>query len=303
MELRTLRYYLAVVREQSISRAAESLNITQPTLSRQMMELEKELGTSLLIRGGKNHGVTLTEDGLLLRRRAEEIVELADKTKGEFSWQDRELHGDISIGAGETDAMRLFAAAARIIQERYPQIHYHLFSGNAEEVSERLDKGLLDFGVMIGEADLSRYDFLPLPTGHKWGVLLRKDSPLAEKAVIRPEELANQRLILSQQSVRSNELSGWFGRSQESLDIVATYNLVFNASFLVEEGFGCAVTIDKLIRTGKDSPLCFRPLEPTLESRLNLVWKKYQVFSRAAELFLHQLRSIGGAMPETNGKA
>lgn len=289
MELRVLRYFLAVVREQSISRAAESLSLTQPTLSRQLMDLEEELGVRLLIRGKKNHGVTLTEEGMLLKARAEELVELADRTESELACREREIAGDVYIGAGETDAMRLLAQTAKHLQGTYPQIRYHLFSGNAEDVSERLDKGLLDFGILIGEAELSKYDFMPLGVADTWGVLMRDDDPLAAKAHIRSRDLWSRPLILSRQSMRSNELSGWLGRSMGRLNVAATYNLIYNAAHMVEAGLGCAITIEKLVNTS-DRPLCFRPLEPRLEGRLNVVWKKNHVFSRAAELFLREIK-------------
>ena len=289
MELRVLRYFLAVAREQSVSGAAESLHITQPTLSRQLMDLEEELGTKLLIRGKKNRRVELTEDGLLLRSRAEEIVALADKTEAELSGEDRGTAGDIYIGAGETDAMRILASAAKKLHDSYPNIRYHLFSGNAEAVTERLDKGLLDFGILIGEADLKKYNALTLPATETWGVLMRWDSELAAKESVRPEMLREKPLILSQQSVEHNEFAGWLGVEPERLNVVATYNLIYNASLLVEAGLGCAITIEKLVNTA-DSPLVFRPFEPRMEGRLNLVWKKYHAFSRAAELFIREIR-------------
>lgn len=291
MELRILRYFLTVAREQNISRAAEALHITQPTLSRQLMDLEEELGTKLLIRGKKNRSVELTEDGLLLRSRAEEIVALADKTESEFAGEDHGIAGDIYIGAGETDAMRILAEAAKKLRDDHPNIRFHLFSGNAEAVSKRLDKGLLDFGVLIGEADLKKYNALTLPAADIWGVLLRRDSELAFLPHIRPEDLLDKPLILSQQSLEHNEFAGWLGTEPERLSIVATYNLIFNASLLVEAGLGYAITLDKLVNTA-DSPLMFRPLEPRVEGRLNLVWKKYHVFSRAAELFVRELREL-----------
>ena len=289
MELRVLRYFLAVAREQSISGAAQSLHITQPTLSRQMMELEEELGTKLLVRGKKNRRVELTEDGLLLRSRAEEIVDLANKTEAEFSREEHTVTGDIFIGAGETDAMRILAAAAKRLHQSYPNIRYHLFSGNAEAVTERLDKGLLDFGILIGEADLTKYNALTLPASETWGVLMRRDSELASNESIRPEMLWDKPLIMSQQSVAHNEFTGWLGLEPERLNVIATYNLIYNASLLVEEGLGYAITIENLVNTS-DSPLAFRPFEPRLEGRLSLVWKKYHAFSRAAELFIRELR-------------
>lgn len=292
MELRVLRYFLAVVREESISNAAASLNITQPTLSRQLMELEAELGIKLLNRGRKNRNVTLTDEGRLFRRRAEEVVELADKMQAEFSVAEEPVSGDIYIGGGETEGMRLIAKAAAELRKKYPHIHYHIFSGNAEEVMERLDNGLLDFGVLIGEANLTKYSYLPLPVTDVWGVLMRKDSPLAANSVICREDLEGVPLILSRQSLSSNELSGWYGGGFHEVNIAATYNLIFNAALMVSEGLGYAVTLDKLVNTAGNHDLCFIPLSPKREARLSVVWKKQRGFSKGAKLFFQELRSL-----------
>ncbi len=291
MELRVLRYFLAVAREESLSGAAEFLHITQPTLSRQMMELEEELGARLFERGQKNRRLTLTNAGMLLRRRAEELVELADKTASELHHQGESISGDIYIGGGETDAMRLIARTARELQKQYPLLRYHLFSGNAEEVMERLDKGLLDFGLLIGTANIEKYDHLQLPVTDSWGLLMRRDSPLAAQTTIRPHDLDTLPLLGSRQALLRNELSGWYGSDFERLNIVASYNLIYNAALMVEEGFGYALTLDKLVNTGGKSQLCFRPLEPRLEARLVLVWKKFQPLSAATSLFLSQLQN------------
>ena len=296
MEIRVLRYFLAVAREESISRAAEYLHVTQPTLSRQLMELEDELGTRLFVRGKRNRSVILTDEGMLLRRRAEEIVELTDKTEAEIHAKDEIISGDIYIGSGETDAMRLIAQTARDLQEDYPDICYHLFSGNADDVTERLDKGLLDFGILVGSANTEKYDYITLPATDVWGLLMRKDSPLAEKNAVRPEDLKGLRILGSRQAVMRNELSGWYGGDFERLNIAATYNLIYNAALMVDEGFGYALCLDKLINTTGDSNLCFRPLEPRLEARLILVWKKYQVFSRAVQKFLERLQARLGIL-------
>ena len=296
MEIRVLRYFLAVAREESISRAAEYLHVTQPTLSRQLMELEDELGTRLFVRGKRNRSVILTDEGMLLRRRAEEIVELTDKTEAEIHAKDEIISGDIYIGGGETDAMRLIAQTARDLQEDYPDICYHLFSVNADDVTERLDKGLLDFGILVGSANTEKYDYITLPATDVWGLLMRKDSPLAEKNAVRPEDLKGLRILGSRQAVMRNELSGWYGGDFERLNIAATYNLIYNAALMVDEGFGYALCLDKLINTTGDSNLCFRPLEPRLEARLILVWKKYQVFSRAVQKFLERLQARLGIL-------
>ena len=288
MELRVLRYFLAVAREESISAAAEYLHLTQPTLSRQLMDLEIELGKKLFIRGGRK--VTLTEDGLFLRKRANEIVELVEKTQSEFQDADRSVSGDVYIGGGESDAMRLVAHAARTLQRTHPHIHFHLFSGNAEDVEERLEKGLLDFGILVEAGDLKKYDYIKLPMTDVWGVLMRKDSSLAALDRIRPKDLWDQPLLLSQQAIGKDSLSNWFKRDYSTLNIIATYNLIYNASLMVDEGLGYAVGLDKLVNTSGDRSLCFRPLEPKLEVNLYIVWKKFQVFSRAAERFLAVLQ-------------
>ncbi len=290
MEIRVLRYFLTVVREESISAAADYLHITQPTLSRQIKELEDELGVKLLNRGKKNRKITLTDEGMLLRKRAEEIVTLADKTRAEFDAAEEIISGDIYIGGGETEAMRLIARAAKKLQDSYPHIKYHLFSGNADDVAERLDKGLLDFGVFIEPANMEKYDYLRLPVTDTWGLLMRKDSPLASLNNIEVKNLKEIPLIVSRQSMTSNEFSGWGRFDFNQLNIVATYNLVYNASLLVAEGLGYALCLDRLVDTTDSSELCFRPLKPHLEARLNLVWKKYQIFSKAGEKFLEKLQ-------------
>lgn len=288
MDIRMLKYFLAVAREESISGAAERLHMTQPPLSRQLKDLEEELGKQLLIRG--NRKITLTEEGMLLRKRAEEIIELFEKTKAELSVSDSNITGDIYIGGGETEGTRTIAKAICQMQKTYEHVNFHLFSGQAEDVAERLEKGLLDFGLFIEPADLSKYDFIKLPTTDSWGVLLRKDSPLAACKTIKPQDLCGLPLIISNQALVKNEISGWLGGDYDKLNIVATYNLLYNASLLVEEGAGYALCLDKIIKTTSDSPLCFRPLEPKLEVGMNIVWKKYQVFSKAAEKFLEQLQ-------------
>lgn len=288
MELRVLRYFLTIAREQSISAAAKALHITQPTLSRQLRDLEQELETQLFVRS--NRSITLTDAGMLLRRRAEEIVALAERTEADFKNSDELVSGEIYIGGGETDAMRLIAQAAKELQKDYPHLRYHLFSGNADDVTQRLDKGLLDFAILIEPADIHKYDYIQLPVCDVWGLLMRKDSPLAEQAFIRPQDLHRIPLLTSRQTLVRNELSGWLGQPFETLNIVASYNLIYNASLMVEEGFGYALCLDKLVNTSGNSKLCFRPFQPRLEAHLDIVWKKYQVFSRATEVFLQKLQ-------------
>ena len=296
MELRVLRYFLAVAREGSMTGAANFLHVTQPTLSRQLKELEEELGTRLFVR--HSHSVSLTPDGMRLRKRAEEVVDMIEKTEAEFAVKEKSVGGEIHIGAGETRVMRHIADVIRNIRGEYPDIHIHLHSGNQEDVTERLDRGLLDFGVLIQPADLSRYDSVNLPEKDVWGVLTRKDSPLAARQSITRQELLGEPLMLSRQAIRrtsaKNEFIEWFKDDFEKLDVVATFNLVYNAAILAENGVGHVITIGGLADTSENSSLCFRLLEPKLETSLNIVWKKYQVFSPAAEVFLQKIRKAFG---------
>lgn len=288
MELRVLQYFLAVTREQSISGAAESLYLSQPTLSRQLKELEEELGKQLMIRG--NRRITLTEEGMILRKRAEEIMELVNKAENEISMSDDIIAGDITVGAGETDGIRFLAKAVRSLQEKYPMVHLHIISGDKAAVTEELDHGLIDFGLIFGDVDTSKYEYLKIPYKDKWGVIMRRDSPLAEKEKITAEDLMDKPLIVSRQAFRYNELRKFFPCPQDKLNIVATYNLLFNGSLMVDEGMGYAISFDKLINVSGDSSLCFRPLEPEIEAEMNIVWKKYQVFTKVADKFIQKLR-------------
>ncbi len=296
MELRVLRYFLAVAREGSMTGASRTLHVTQPTLSRQLQDLEDELGRQLFIRG--SHSLTLTAEGMLLRKRAEEILEMVHKTESEFSSMGETIAGDIYIGGGETEAMRQIARLTREIRRDYPEVRFHIFSGNAEDVTERLDKGILDFGLLIQPVDILKYDSINLPDKVTWGVVMRKDSPLAKKQVVTQQDLLDLPLICSRQVVQRlgqrNEYSDWFAETGERLNIVATYNLIYNAALMVEEGVGYAIALDRLVNTTSHSRLCFRPLKPGVKSGMNLVWKKYQIFSSAAELFLERAREKFG---------
>lgn len=292
MEIRVLRYFLAIAREGSITNAANLLHVTQPTLSRQIHDLEDELGQKLFVR--KSHSMILTDEGMILKKRAQEIISLVDKTEAEFFTMENIVSGDIYIGSGETEAIKPVAGIARELRKKYPRIRYHLYSGNSEDVTERLDRGLLDFGILIQPADISKYDYINIPLKDTWGVLMRKDSPMAEKESIRKEDLIGVPLILSRQVLsgerQGNEFLKWFGDDFDKLDIVTTFNLVYNAAIMVEAGMGYAVTIDKIANTSEESSLCFRPLTPELSSGLNIIWRKNPVFSSAAEMFLKMLR-------------
>lgn len=290
MEIRLLRYFLAVAQEESISKAADILHITQPTLSRQLMDLEKELNTKLLIRGKRNKKITLTEDGKLLKSRAQEIIELTNKTESEFLFGDKNISGDIFIGGGETDAIRVIARTIKRLSLEYPNIKYHFYSGNGEDVTEKLNKGLLDFGVFIEPIDKKEYGFIQLPQNDTWGILMRKDSDLAKKKFIEPEDLINIPLFSSRQYLVKNLISGWLGFDFEKLNIIGSYNLLYNASVMVEEGLGYALCIDKLINISGDSKLCFKPLKPKLEAGILVAWNKNQPLSKIAKLFIQKLQ-------------
>ena len=293
MELRVLQYFLAIAREQSIVRAAKSLHLSQPTLSTQIKAMEKELGKQLLIRGTKgSRKVTLTEEGMILRKRAEEILNLVQKAQREISLSYKVIVGDVYIGTGETDAVRIIAKAARELYKTYPGIHYHISSGNAQFVIEQLDKGLIDFGIIFGPIDQTKYNFIEMPFKDTWGVLMLQDSPLAAKAAISPEDLWNKPLIISQQANAQGGLAAWMKKELSELEIVATYNLLFNASLMVEEGLGYAIGLDKIIHTSGNSNLCFRPLTPKREAGMSIIWKKYQVFSKASEKFMQKMKEM-----------
>lgn len=291
MELRHLRYFLMVAREGTISGAAAALHVSQPSLSRQMQELERDLGVRLFDRGSRR--VTLTEPGMRLRRRAEEIVDLVGRTEDEFRLTADTLAGEVRIGGGETPAMGLLADVIAGFVETYPLVRFSLFSGNAESVSERLDSGRVDFGVFIGHADLSRYEFLQLPACDRWGAFMREDDPLAELERVTPSELANRSLILSEQA--SREMGAWFHRDLEGLDVVATYNLLYNAALFARRGIGVVISLEGIVDTSEGSGLAFRPLEPVISADVFIAWKRYQSFSPAAEAFLGEIRARWGA--------
>lgn len=287
MELRELKYFLAVAESGSISRAAEKLFVTQPNLSRQMQGLEKELGQKLFVRG--NRKITLTEAGKLLKKRAEEIVTLAEKTENELSVKAGETGGRISIGGGESYAVVLIAETACRLQKDYPKIKFDFFSGDTNEVMEKLDKGLIDFGILIEPADLSKYSYLKLPLADTWGVLMKKTSPLAAKPFVTKEDLFNRQLILSKHSLNEYLIADWFAPYGDGLNVVATYNLIYNASLLVRRGLGYALALDKLVDVSEDSELCFRPLNPPLISPVSIVWKPDTLLSAPSEKFISYL--------------
>ena len=294
MDIRTMQYYLAVVREGTISAAAEALHVAQPSLSRQMKDLEEELGAALFVRG--NRKITLTEEGMVLRKRAEEMVRLMQRTEEEISQVKNHVSGSVRIGAGESVSFHYLSRTAASIAKEHPDIRFHITSGDTQDLMDELADGLIDFAVIFSDVDHALYESIPLPAEDGFGVLMRKDSPLAEKEAIRLSDLKNEPVIVSRASEQF--FSGMKGYS--SLNIVATYNLLYNASLLVEDGLGYAICFDRLINVTGDSKLCIRPLIPRIENAGNLIWIKYQVFSPAVQMFIDGIRStIYESMPVT----
>ena len=295
MGLIQMKYFLAVAREESISRAADFLYITQPSLTRQIQNMEKEVGQPLFVRGKK---MRLTEAGQLLRRRAEEILALYEKTESELLHPQENVGGDVYLGGGETRAMHILLRAAQKMRTQYPDIRLHIHSGDIADVCEHVDKGLLDFGLVIEPADLTKYESLRLPFTERWGLILSKRHPLAEKKEIAPEDLRGVRLIQSRHSLPKSNVTEWYKSVAQDIEIVATYNLVYNAALMAEAEIGCVLCIDGLINTTGESKVCFRPLSPPVTAHVDVIWKKYQIFSRAAQIFLQFLREELSATTE-----
>ena len=284
MDIRTMQYYLAVVREGTISAAAEALHVAQPSLSRQMKELEEELGVSLFERG--NRRITLTEEGMILRKRAEEMTRLMQRTEEEIFQVRNSLSGTVRIGAGESCSFHYLSRAASELAQEYPDIRFHITSGDTVDLMEELDNGLIDFAVIFTDFDHSIYQSIRLPAEDSFGVLMRRDSPLAKKNEIRFSDLEDLPVIISRAS------QPYFTGSEEfsSVKIVATYNLIYNASLMVKDGLGYAICFDKLINTTGESDLCIRPLVPKIENSGALIWKKYQVLSTAVQKFIDKVK-------------
>lgn len=290
MELRVLEYFLAVAREQNITAAAESLHLSQPTLSRQLKDMEEEFGKQLFIRG--NRRVTLTEEGLLLRKRAEEILDLVKKTEQEITITDNSIAGDIYIGTGESEGVRILIRAGMHLQQRYPDIHIHTISGDAYDLMEHLDKGLFDFAVLWDPVDLSKYESIQLPYKDRLCLLMQKNSPLAYKEKIVLSDLNNLPIITARQQADNDSIEDALKMLDTKLNIVATYNLIYNASLMVEEGMGYAIGFDNIIDTSGNRNLITKPIYPFTELSMNLVWKKYPVFNKASGLFLEEVSKL-----------
>lgn len=291
MELRVLRYFLEVAREGNITRAAQSLYISQPTLSRQLKELEEELGKRLFVRS--NHSVKLTKEGMLLRRRAEDILEMVDKTTEEFKSLDTVSAGDIRIGCTPSGGLGQVLPVIEKLHNRFPNIRYHFYSSSSKAVSEGVDRGFLDFALIGRKGNPARYQCLRVPFHDRWGVVMRKDAPLAQKETVSPKDLQQLPLICSRQALEA-EIPRWLGESGDRLQVVATYDLLFNTQQMVREKFGYIVEPEGAVDGSLEEGLCFRPLEPELLSPSYVIWKKYQVFSPVATLLLQDLKSAFG---------
>ena len=287
MEIRVLRYFLAVAREENMTRAAERLHISQPSLSKEIRKLEDELGHTLFVRTNKS--MHLTDEGMLLRKRAEDILSMVDKTAEEFSQLDNIIGGEIRIGCAESYLIKYLARSIRRFKKQYPDFIFHIFSGDTEPVAERLDRGLLDLAVIVEPPNLSKYNYLTIPESDKWGVVMRRDSPLAEKSEITFEDLYGLPLFCSEQSIKV-DFPRWCGDDMDKLNFTGTFNLAYNGSVFVKEGLGYLLTFEHLIDTSKGSGLCFRPITPELKTDMYIIWKKYQVFSPIVDLFVRRLR-------------
>ncbi|MDT2571098.1 LysR family transcriptional regulator [Enterococcus sp. HMSC29A04] len=286
MELRVLNYFLTVARERTISKAAEVLHLSQPTLSKQLKDLEEELGVQLFIRG--NREISLTEDGVYLQNRGKEILSLVDTTTTNLQ-KNEIIGGEITIGGGETQAFQVLSKILNKLITDYPDVNVHMYSGNADDVKDKIDKGLLDFGLVIDPVEKQKYEYLSLPVSDHWGILVNEQHELAQSNAVSPKDLKDQALLISSQSLVNNQLSEWLGGNLSNYKIVGSYNLLYNASLLVKEGSAVAFCIDGIINT-TDSDLVFVPLEPALHSTISVIWKKKQVFSNASSLFLKMLK-------------
>lgn len=289
MELRTLRYFLALTREGTVSKAARSLNVTQPTLSRQLSALEDEFGKQLFTRGAKR--IQLTEEGVVLREYAEAILELSSKAVAELSNPAHTIVGNVLIACGEGSTTCSVFEAIRSMREDYPHVQFHVFSGNSADLMDRFDSGLFDFFQEYESSGRIDCRSLELPGFDNWGVVMREDAPLARLKSIRPEDLEGENIIGSRQGMKVAGIQEWAGKYLETYRTAATYNLAFNGAAMAREGIGYCICYDKLVDTSEGSGLCFRPLEPPVVSKSRILWKKRRRLSRAAEMFLKYLEN------------
>lgn len=292
MEIRVLRYFLTVVREQSITKAADVLHITQPTLSRQLAQMEDEIGVKLFERG--NRKITLTNDGILLRRRAEEILQLVDKTEKELIEQDEQVEGKITVGCGEIGAVQLLPDLFESFHEKYPLVIFDIYSATADHVKEQMDRGLVDIGLLLEPIDIERYDFIRLDYKERWVVVMRPDCSLAEKEYVTAKDLSRLPLIMPRRLKVQSELSGWFGDYYNGLNVLFTSNLNTNAAVMVSRGLGYSIAIEGIMPFWDQSKITYRPLYPSLTATSVLAWKRGQPFSLAATKFIDHIKCFLG---------
>ena len=292
MEIRVLRYFLAVVREQSITKAADVLHITQPTLSRQLAQMEDEIGVRLFERGSRK--ITLTNEGLLLRRRAEEILQLVDKTEKELIEQDEQVEGKITIGCGEIGAVQLLPDLFESFHEKYPLVTFDIYSATADHVKEQMERGLVDIGLLLEPIDIEKYDFIRLDMKERWVVVMRPDCSLAEKEYVTAKELSKLPLIMPRRLKVQSELSGWFGDYYDGLNVLFTSNLNTNAAVMVSRGLGYSIVIEGMMPFWDQSKITYRPLYPPLTATSVLAWKRGQPFSLAATKFIEHIKCFLG---------
>jgi DNA-binding transcriptional LysR family regulator len=292
MELRVLQYFLAVVREESITKAAEVLHITQPTLSRQLTQLEEEVGVKLFVRGSRH--ITLTNEGMLLRRRAEEISELVDKTERELNEQDEQVDGTVSIGCGELEATKVLPPLIAAFHERYPLVKFDLYTGNADLVTERMDRGLIDIGLLLEPVDIDKYEFIRLNVQEHWAVIMRPDAPLAKKKSVTAADLDTVPLILPSRIKVQGELASWFGDYYSKLNVLFRSNFSTNACVMVEQGLGYVLTIEGARKFLDDRILVRKRLDPELTATTVLAWKRQQPFSLAVSKFIEHIKCFKG---------
>lgn len=292
MEIRVLRYFLTVVREQSITKASEVLHITQPTLSRQLAQMEEEVGVKLFDRGTRK--ITLTNEGLLLRRRAEEILQLVDKTERELVIQEEQVEGKITIGCGEIASVQLLPDLFQSFHEKYPRVTFDIYTATADHVKDQMDRGLVDIGLLLEPIDIEKYDFIRLDMKERWVVLMRPDSPLAKKDAVTAGELSELPLILPRRLRVQSELASWFGDYYENLNVMFTSNLSTNAAIMVSQGLAYSVVVEGSVPFWDQSKITYRPLSPDLTATSVLAWKRGQPFSLAATKFIEHIKCLLG---------
>lgn len=294
MELRVLRYFLTVAREESITKAAQILHITQPTLSRQLSQMEEEVGVRLFDRGSRK--ITLTNEGILLRRRAEEILQLVDKTENELREEEEQVEGKVSIGCGEIAAVQILPKIIQSFRERYPRVSFDIFTANADLVKEQMDKGLIDIGLLLEPVDIQKYEFIRLDVKEKWVVLIRPDDELAQQEAVTAKELAERPLIMPRRMSVQSELASWFGKFYEELDVAFTSNFSTNAAIMVSSGLAYALVVEGALPYWSESKVTYRPLDPPLTATSVLAWKRGQPYGRATTKFIEYIQDFLGVV-------